>query len=124
MRPENQLIDNSIDHNPLKVVVPCTDSYEFVTVSDIIRCEGLQNYSRIYLSDGRMLVCTNAIGTVKANLQRRGFISCHRSHVINKDHILRYSKEGYVQMDDESCVPVSRRKKSEFIREVILEHCI
>lgn len=124
MKPENQLNNTFPDYLPTKVVIPCTGSYEFVTVTDIIRCEGLQNYSRIFLNDGRILVCTHAIGAVKTNLLDRGFVSCHRSHLINKNHILRYSKEGYVQMADESCVPVSRRKKSEFIREVIEKHSI
>lgn len=107
-----------------KIIVPCADAYEFIMLSDLVRCEGLQNYSRIFLKDGSMLVCTYNIGMLKKQLAVHGFISCHKSHLINEAHIVRYAKEGYVQMVDESCVPVSRRQRSGFLSHVMNKYDI
>lgn len=107
-----------------RIVIPCSDSYEFVTLSQVIRIEGLQNYSRVFLQDGSMLICTCNIGLLKKKLSGQGFVSCHKSHLINESHIVRYAKEGYVQMADESCVPVSRRQKAIFIEQVINKYDI
>lgn len=102
-----------------KIVLPCVDSYEFVTLNQLVHCEAKQNYTQIFLKDTRVIICTISIGALERKLVEHGFISCHKSHLINRRHILRYKKEGYVEMTDESNIPVSRRKKAEFMKQVI-----
>ena len=117
--PKNQ--NDLVKDHPQKqrIVIPCSNSYEFVTIGQILRCEGLQNYSRVFLTDTRMLICTCTIGVLRKQLRPYGIIACHKSHLINQAHITRYAKEGYVQMADESCVPVSRRQRPAFMEQVI-----
>jgi len=107
-----------------KIVIPCSDLYEFVKLSDIIRCEGFNNKCRVYLTNGKILLSTLTIGGLKRGLTAYNFYACHKSHVINVDHIERYSKEGYVEMTDQSTVPVSRRNKEEFLTKVISDYNI
>jgi len=99
-----------------KVVIPSNKSYEFIQLSDILRCEGLQNYTKVFLTNGKMIVSSINIGHFKDNLTAQGFYCCHRSHVINELHMLRYHKDGRLEMRDNSIVPVSRRKKEEFLK--------
>ena len=103
----------------MKVVIPCCKSYEFVFLKDIIRCEGLQNYTRIYLVDGSSIVSSINIGSYKKTLKQHNFFNCHKSHLINNEHILRYHKDGEVEMVDESRIPVARRRKDIFFSEII-----
>lgn len=102
-----------------KIVIPCTNSFEFISLHDIIRCEGLQNNTRVYLTSGEQLISTTNIGSYKLSLGEHGFFCCHKSHIINKHRIKRYYKNGKIELDDNSLVPVSRRKRDEFFLKII-----
>jgi len=102
-----------------KVAIPCSTSFEIIQLSQIIRCEGMQNYSKVYLTNGNYLVSSSSLGVYKKNLTSLGFFSCHKSHLINEEHIVRYLKDGRVEMSDESIVPVARRKREQFMDSVI-----
>ncbi len=109
----------NIGDQKTKIAIPGSEAYQFVEVESIIRCEGWQKYTKIYLQDGACIVSSYNIGVYKDMLSSYGFYSCHKSHLINKIHIRTYKKEGSVVMSDESNVPVSRRKKDEFIETFI-----
>lgn len=102
-----------------KIALASTEAYEFIKVADIIRCEGWQKYTKIHISNGTTIVSSYNIGVYKDMLESYGFYSCHKSHLINEQLIKRYLKEGNVVMSDDSQVPVSRRKKEEFLEKVI-----
>lgn len=110
------LVDNltqSAEHK--KIALPTSSGIEFISVKDIIRCEGYQKYTKIHISDGRIIVSSNNIGKFVSLLENYGFYAIHKSHVINTKFISSYLKEGLVMLSDGSQAPVSRRKKQEFI---------
>jgi len=88
-------------------------------IKNIIRCEGWQKYTKIYLVDGSCIVSSYNLGVFKNMLLSYDFYSCHKSHLINKKHINRYLKEGIIILSNENQVPVSRRKKEQFINDVL-----
>lgn len=110
--------------SPSRIALPCSKSVEFLNVSEIVRFEGFQNYSKVFLRNGKMILSTNNLGSYKEELENSGFFCCHKSHLINLSLVDRYIKEGYVIMSDNSNVPISRRKKTEFLNRVLynLEH--
>lgn len=110
---------NHIGKQDTKLAIPGTNSYEFITISEVIRFEGWQKYTRIHLQDGSCLVSSYNIGHFKNMLKNYAFFSTHKSHLINTKMIIRYLKEGTVVMIDDSKVPVSRRKKEEFVTEML-----
>ncbi len=110
---------NHIGDQKSQVAIPGTNSYDFIKVADIIRCEGWQKYTRIYLLDGSCIISSYNIGVFRDMLSRYGFFSTHKSHLINTQLIRRYLKEGTVVMDDDSSVPVARRKRDEFANKVL-----
>jgi len=102
-----------------KIAIPSNNEYYLVFLKDIIRCEGWQKYTKVYMEDGETIVSSYNIGIYKELLEKYGFIMCHKSHVINKMHIKKYQKDGTLIMVDSSQVPVSRRKKDEFFQMII-----
>lgn len=104
-----------------RIAIPGVSEYDYIEVSRIIRCQGWQKYTRIYLSDGIELVSSYNIGVFKDLLEPFDFYCTHRSHLINQRYILKYKKEGVVVMKDDSEVPISRRKKDDFIENVLLK---
>jgi len=87
---------------------------EFIQLDQIVRFEGLQNYTRVFLTSEEMLVSTEGIGFYKSNLKNQCFFSCHKSHCVNEAHVVRFHKEGHLEMSDTSTVPLSRRKREAF----------
>lgn len=107
-----------------KIVIPCLETYEFVFVKNIIRFEGSHNYARVHIAGEEFLNSTATIGVYKKILESTQFFCCHKSHIINIQHILRYNKDGFLEMSDGATVPVSRRRKEQFLSEIVDVHNI
>lgn len=112
----NMATKNATD---FKVAIPNNDSYDFVKLEEIIRCEGWQKYTKVYLNDGRVLTSSYNIGTYREMLEKYEFFSCHKSHLINTSHIVKYHKDGNIILTDGSNVPVARRRKDEFMEKIV-----
>ncbi len=110
---------NHISDQDTKIAIPGVTSYDFVLIKDIIRCEGWQKYTKIFFTNGDCITSSYNLGVYRDMLISYDFFSCHKSHLINKKHIKKYLKEGIIIMSDDSNVPVARRKKEEFISEVM-----
>jgi len=102
-----------------KIVIPCSKSYDFIHIRDIVRCEGMQNYTKVFLENGETIISSCNVGNYGKGLMEFGFFTCHKSHVINIEKILRYHKEGLIEMIDASVVPVSRRRREKFIEDCV-----
>ena len=119
---EYKILQHNLSHlgdQKTKIAIPGTQAYEFVEIQHIIRCEGWQKYTRIHLSNGSEIVSSYNIGVFKELLENYQFFSTHKSHLINKNHIKRYLKDGTLIMADDSNVPVSRRRKEAFMEEIV-----
>ena len=110
---------NHVGEQDTKVVIPGAQTYDFIKIKDIIRCEGWQKYTKIHLVNQSCIVSSYSIGVFKEMLGSYGFFNTHKSHLINTKLIKQYLKEGTVIMEDGSKVPIARRKKEEFMEKVI-----
>ena len=98
-----------------RIGIPTESGLEFISTDNIVRCEGYQKYTKVFTSNKRDILSSYNIGEFRKLLEGYGFFAPHRSHLINLNHIERYDREGTVTMVDQSQVPVSRRKKQEFM---------
>ncbi len=112
-----QLITNLLNPKDQqnKISIPMMESLEIVAVKDIIRCEGMERCTKIVLNNSKYLVSSYNLGEFKKLLEKYGFFTCHRSHLINLTHVVRYNKEGVITLSDQSSVPLSRRSKTAFL---------
>lgn len=90
---------------------------EYVNLDDIIRMQAERNYTRIYFEKGKEFLSSKTLKEYEEMLNDSGFIRVHRTHLVNKDYIRKYDKEGILHLTDESEVEVSRRKR-EFLMEM------
>lgn len=107
---ENMETKESVD----RIAISCVNGYEFVEITEIVRCEGDQKYTKIFLDDGRILLSSYNLGLYKKKLHARFFL-CHKSHLINLTKIKKYLKDGFVILSDGVKVPVAKRRKEEFL---------
>lgn len=99
-----------------RLLVPTFQTLELVDVSDIISIKAFENYSRIFLTKKRIYTSTQAFGKFVAMLHHHNFYQCHKSYVVNLDHLVRYHKNGQIEMTEEIKIPLARRRKEEFFQ--------
>lgn len=109
---QNLLSPGSVNN---RIGIPTEAGLEFIPTDEIVRCEGFQKYTKVFTTKRRDILSSYNIGEFRKLLEGYGFFAPHRSHLINLNHIERYDREGIVTMIDQSHVPVSRRKKQEFM---------
>ena len=106
------------DEQYSKITLPTGSAYEVVLVKDIIRCEANDNYTNVCLAGGKKFLVSGTLKHYEELLPEKDFVRVHHSHLINRNHMVRFLKEdgGYAVMSDGSKVEVSRRKKDDFLK--------
>lgn len=118
------LLDNMRNVNgntARRIALPTNEGLEFVEIQQIIRCEAVGNYTEFHLRDNKRFLSTKTLKQFEELLEAYNFIRVHHSHLINLDHILKYSKGdgGYVTMTDSTTVTIAKRKKNEFLNKLL-----
>jgi two-component system, LytTR family, response regulator len=105
-----------------KLGVPSKNGVLFLKISDIIRCEGLVNYTKIYLKSGETITCSKTLLEFEKQLIQRNFFRIHKSHLINLSYIEGFTRGAspYVIMSDSSNLQVSRRNRDLLMRKLSL----
>lgn len=100
-----------------RLVLPTVDGFQVVDIKDIIRLEGMRNYTRFILVDDTKVVVPYTMKKYEELLAEYGFMRIHLSHIINLRHVKKYTKGqgGEVEMTDGSFLGISRSKKKLFL---------
>lgn len=102
-----------INHNNKKKHLIVKENRKSVTLNleNIHYIESLSDYVKIHLID-REVITKEKIGKMNANLSN-DFVRIHRSYIINKKSIVRYTRDAVELKKIE--LPVSRTYKKQFI---------
>ena len=105
--------------SPLKerIAVSTQEGLLFIKVSEIMYCVSDSNYTYIYLDTNKKVLVSKTLKEIEAMLTDEGFLRIHNSNLINLQKIEKYIRGdgGYVIMDDNKSLNVSRSKKEEFL---------
>lgn len=104
---------NVQDQKDFKLALSTTEGTFFYIPSSIIRLEGESNYTRFHFEDKTTLLTSRTLKEYEEILTRHGFLRVHKSHLINKTHVINYTADGLLTMTDLSKVEISRRRKEE-----------
>ncbi len=111
------LIDNlkAREEKDFRLAIPTNDGARFVSIDELIRCEGERNYTWFYLTEGRKHLSARTIKDYQDMLDEHGFIRIHKSHLVNRKFIEYYLGEGAVLLNDKTKLPVSRQRKDQVV---------
>jgi two-component system, LytTR family, response regulator len=100
-----------------KIGLPVAEGLHFVNANAIIRAEAKGSYTIIYLVNDKKITCTKPLKDIEVLLPGKQFMRVHNSWIINSAHLKKYfkGKDSYVEMEDDSIVPVSIRRKGDFL---------
>lgn len=96
-----------------RIALSTSDGIHLFEVSDIIRLESQDNYTKFYIKDHKPVLIAKTLKEYEDLLGEQGFERIHQSHLINLAYLKSYIKRdgGYAVMADNSHLPISQRKK-------------
>lgn len=112
-----QLANFFNNNTPTKIGLASQQRVDYVEISEICRCESDDNYTHFFLNNGEKMTVSKTLKEFEELLVDYGFIRIHQSHLVNSSHIKSYQKSdgGYITMNDDSVLPISRTKRNEII---------
>ena len=109
---------NHLQKDAKKIALPTLNGLVVIHLKEIIRCQADVNYTTFFMAGKSQLVIAKTLKEFEELLSEYDFMRVHNSHLINLNHVKKYTKGegGIITMVDGSEVDVSRRKKSEFLK--------
>lgn len=107
------------DHQFNKIAIPTLEGFELLPASQIIRCEGADNYCHLIVNNRTPLTACRTLKEIEEQLHNFSyFLRVHHSHIVNLNEVTRYvrGEGGYLIMSDGSTVNVSRSKKEALLK--------
>lgn len=113
---ESILLNFNANSLKKKVTINTDGKLLFLDSDEILYAESDGNYSTLYLADGQKIVLTKKLKEVNQLLPADSFFRIHNSYIINLNKIKEFLKtDGYVVLQSNHKIPVSRQKKSDFL---------
>ncbi|MEJ7644645.1 MAG: LytTR family DNA-binding domain-containing protein [Chryseolinea sp.] len=117
-RRSNVLVDNIRTPINQKIMLPTMEGFEIVTINTILYCEASDNFTRFFMEDvaNPLLIC-KTLKYFEEILKEHRFVRIHRSHLINPDYVVRYTKGkgGSVTMKNNKELEMSAEKRQQFL---------
>ena len=104
-----------------RIVLPQLTGFIVVPVNTILYAQADDNYSIIYLTDGKKHVVSKTLKFFDDLLSEIGFIRIHKSYLINQNEILEYKKGkiGQVKLSNGVWLDISAQRKKDFLERFI-----
>jgi two-component system, LytTR family, response regulator len=111
------LLENIKTPKPTKLAIPTADGIEYLNTTEIIRLEADRSYTWFYLTGNRKYLVSRNLKEYQELLNDMNFFRPHNSHLINLEHVRKFIRHegGYIEMIDNSNVPISRGKRDLFL---------
>jgi two-component system LytT family response regulator len=100
-----------------KIMLPTLEGFEIITINTILYCEAVDNFTRFHFESGNPLLICRTLKYFEDILKPHRFFRIHRSHMINPEYVVRYSKGkgGSVTMKNNQELEISPVRKKEFL---------
>lgn len=112
-----QNMQQPVKTTPLRIALTTSDGLIFVPTADIIYCEAESNYTNVVLSGGKKVLVSKVLKEIDEALSGPDFYRVHSSFLININRIKKFVRGdgGYIIMDNDATVSISRSRKQEFM---------
>lgn len=103
-----------------KIAIATETGFEFLKFNSIIYLEAQSNYTKFYLTDNSSIITAKTLKHFEEILPEDLFFRIHKTYLVNMNFIKRFSKvdEFTVELITGQKLPVSHRKKDEFISKI------
>jgi two-component system, LytTR family, response regulator len=109
------------DHENSRIAIPTSDGLVCLPVNDILYCQASSNYTIFVTAERKQYVVCKTLKEYEEVLFDYNFFRIHHSYIINLNRIQKYVKGngGYVVLNNNISLDVSKRKKGEFLNRLL-----
>ncbi|WP_064967667.1 LytR/AlgR family response regulator transcription factor [Tenacibaculum ovolyticum] len=97
------------------LILSLQDSFQIIELKDLMFCESDKGYTTFYLSNGKKYLASKPLKEFESNLSQNSFTRPHQSFIVNLKFIEKYDKSGTIYLKNGKKIPVSTRKKDNFL---------
>lgn len=100
-----------------KICLSTADGFEFINTADILYCKAEGSYTTFILNDNSKLLVSKHLKEYESLLVEQQFMRVHNSFLINLNEVKKFVKSdgGYIIMNNNDAVSISRAKKEDFL---------
>lgn len=115
--PHYETLQYNINHNLKKLALPTIEGYSFIDLDDILFCEASNNYTIVYITNGKKIVVSKTLREYEDLLKDFNFYRVNRSHLINLKFIKEYKKarRPIIVMANGTKVSLATARKHDFL---------
>jgi two-component system, LytTR family, response regulator len=106
----------NISNREKKLALPGVTDIKYVELNTIVRLEADRNYTRFCFADGKEFLSAKTLKEYEEMLPADMFVRVHRTHLVNKNFIEKYDRDGLLLLRGGGTVEVSRRKKEQLLK--------
>lgn len=114
----NILLQNikNISQPVQRIALSTSDGLIFVETKDIMYCQAESNYTNVKLTNGKKILVAKTLKDIDETLSGKDFFRLHNSYLININQIKKFVRGdgGYVVMNDDTEITISRSRRDEF----------
>jgi len=101
-----------------KIAIPTANGFDFISISNIVRCEAQGAYTKVHLNNSRKVLVSKSLKDYENLLPDDLFFRIHNSHLINLNYVKKYNRGrgGFIELEDGSIIEVATRRKDEFLK--------
>ena len=109
----NNLLTNLQQKNPenFKLALSTSEGVSFYDPSEILYCEGENNYTRFVFIKHKPMLVSKTLGEYEDLLAEHGFLRIHKSHLVNAKYVTKVDRDGLLLMNDGKQLVISKRRK-------------
>ncbi|WP_316788881.1 LytTR family DNA-binding domain-containing protein [Pedobacter frigoris] len=106
--------------NGTKIALQMQSEIRYVTLSEIIRCEADNTYTRFYLSNDERILVSKSLKEYADLLTPNGFLRTHQTHLVNPKYVKSWLREdgGILLLMSGEKIPISKANK-DTVREAL-----
>lgn len=98
-----------------KLILSLQDSFQVVDLNELMFCESDKGYTTFYCNDGKKHLVSKTLKEFEERLTVANFTRPHQSFMVNLKFIDKYDKSGVIHLKNGKKIPVSSRKKEQFV---------
>tara|TARA_R110000765_G_scaffold371642_1_gene461921 strand:+ start:4779 stop:5516 length:738 start_codon:yes stop_codon:yes gene_type:complete len=102
------------------LILSLQDTFQIIDLKELIFCESDKGYTTFHLTSGKKHLASKPLKEFEEQLTKHSFTRPHQSFMVNLKYIDRYDKSGTIYLKNGKKIPVSSRKKEDFLTRLFM----
>ncbi len=110
VRLQNLAHNLANEHENFTLLIPTRVGEKSIPVKSIVYCKADSNYTHFFMSDRSRFTASKTLKEIAHTLTQQQFVRIHKSFLVNKSYVQAVEHAGFVRLNDNTRLEVSRRR--------------